>query len=77
LILPNVIGGTVKIALDKCKRLGASKYLIAESDEKVDASFFTFGQPTLSVITILKQDHLEAYQGDFTKMKNAYVAFPA
>lgn len=67
-----VIGGLLNSAGTNAK-LGASKYLIAEADES-DASFLHL-QPTLSVITNIEADHLEAYQGDFSKMKNAYVEF--
>ena len=67
-----VIGGLLNSAGTNAK-LGASKYLIAEADES-DASFLHL-QPTLSVITNIEADHLEAYQGDFAKMKNAYVEF--
>lgn len=67
-----VIGGLLNSAGTNAK-LGDSKYLIAEADES-DASFLHL-QPTLSVITNIEPDHLEAYDGDFTKMKNAYLEF--
>lgn len=67
-----VIGGLLNSAGTNAK-LGESKYLIAEADES-DASFLHL-QPTLSVITNIEADHLEAYDGDFNKMKNAYVEF--
>lgn len=67
-----VIGGLLNSAGTNAK-LGASKYLIAEADES-DASFLHL-QPTMSVITNIEADHLEAYQGDFSKMKSAYVDF--
>lgn len=67
-----VIGGLLNSAGTNAK-LGASKYLIAEADES-DASFLHL-QPTLSVITNIEADHLEAYQGDFSKMKSAYLDF--
>lgn len=67
-----VIGGLLNSAGTNAK-LGESKYLIAEADES-DASFLHL-QPTLSVITNIEADHLEAYQGDFSNMQTAYVEF--
>ncbi|MFW8590483.1 UDP-N-acetylmuramate--L-alanine ligase [Glaciecola sp. 2405UD65-10] len=67
-----VIGGLLNSAGTNAK-LGVSKYLIAEADES-DASFLHL-QPTVSVITNIEPDHLEAYDGDFNKMKLAYVEF--
>jgi len=67
-----VIGGLLNSAGTNAK-LGESKYLIAEADES-DASFLHL-QPTVSVITNIEADHLDAYDGDFNKMKTAYVEF--
>ena len=67
-----VIGGLLNSAGTNAK-LGESKYLIAEADES-DASFLHL-QPTVSVVTNIEADHLEAYDGDFSKMKSAYVEF--
>ncbi len=67
-----VIGGLLNSAGTNAK-LGASKYLIAEADES-DASFLHL-QPTVSVITNIEADHLEAYEGDFVRMQQAYVEF--
>lgn len=67
-----VIGGLLNSTGTNAK-LGESKYLIAEADES-DASFLHL-QPTVSVITNIEADHLEAYDGDFGKMKAAYVEF--
>lgn len=67
-----VIGGLLNSAGTNAK-LGESKYLIAEADES-DASFLHL-QPTVSVITNIEADHLEAYDGDFSKMKLAYLEF--
>ncbi|MFT6268566.1 MAG: UDP-N-acetylmuramate--alanine ligase [Alphaproteobacteria bacterium] len=67
-----VIGGLLNSAGTNAK-LGESKYLIAEADES-DASFLHL-QPTVSVITNIEADHLDAYDGDFGKMKTAYVEF--
>ncbi len=67
-----VIGGLLNSAGTNAK-LGESKYLIAEADES-DASFLHL-QPTMSVVTNIEADHLDAYDGDFSKMKTAYVEF--
>ncbi|MEM0912868.1 MAG: UDP-N-acetylmuramate--L-alanine ligase, partial [Pseudomonadota bacterium] len=67
-----VIGGLLNSAGTNAK-LGESKYLIAEADES-DASFLHL-QPTVSVITNIEEDHLEAYDGDFKKMQQAYIEF--
>ncbi|MGQ8364795.1 UDP-N-acetylmuramate--L-alanine ligase [Glaciecola sp. 1036] len=67
-----VIGGLLNSAGTNAK-LGASKYLIAEADES-DASFLHL-QPTVSVVTNIEADHLEAYDGDFNKMQTAYLEF--
>ncbi|MFC4700287.1 UDP-N-acetylmuramate--L-alanine ligase [Glaciecola siphonariae] len=67
-----VIGGLLNSAGTNAK-LGASKYLIAEADES-DASFLHL-QPTVSVVTNIEPDHLEAYEGDFLRMQQAYIEF--
>ena len=67
-----VIGGLLNSAGTNAK-LGESKYLIAEADES-DASFLHL-QPTVSLISNIEADHLEAYDGDFAKMKTAYIDF--
>lgn len=67
-----VIGGLLNSAGTNAK-LGASKYLIAEADES-DASFLHL-QPTVSIITNIEADHLDAYEGDFGKMQQAYIEF--
>lgn len=67
-----VIGGLLNSAGTNAK-LGESKYLIAEADES-DASFLHL-QPTVSVVTNIEADHLDAYDGDFGKMKDAYIDF--
>lgn len=67
-----VIGGLLNSAGTNAK-LGASKYLIAEADES-DASFLHL-QPTVSIVTNIEADHLDAYEGDFGKMQQAYIDF--
>ena len=67
-----VIGGKLNSAGHNAK-LGESKYLIAEADES-DASFLHL-LPTIAVITNIEADHLDAYAGDFSLMKKAYLDF--
>lgn len=67
-----VIGGLLNSAGTNA-RLGSSRYLIAEADES-DASFLHL-QPMVSVITNIEADHMETYDGDFTKMENTYIEF--
>lgn len=67
-----VIGGLLNSAGTNA-RLGKSRYLIAEADES-DASFLHL-QPMISVITNIEADHMATYDGDFEKMKSAYIEF--
>lgn len=67
-----VIGGLLNSAGTNAK-LGESKYLIAEADES-DVSFLHL-QPTMSIVTNIEADHLESYDGDFSKMKATYIEF--
>ncbi|MBX6421530.1 MAG: UDP-N-acetylmuramate--L-alanine ligase [Nevskia sp.] len=67
-----VIGGRLKSAGANA-RLGAGHYLVAEADES-DASFLHLS-PLLAVVTNVDADHLEAYGGDFRRLKQAFVEF--
>lgn len=67
-----VIGGLLNSAGTNA-RLGKSRYLIAEADES-DASFLHL-QPMVSVVTNIEPDHMGTYEGDFNKMKDAYIEF--
>jgi len=67
-----VIGGLLNSAGTNAK-LGASRYLIAEADES-DASFLHL-QPVVSIITNIDADHMDTYEGDFSKLKNTFVSF--
>lgn len=69
-----VIGGLLKSA--GCNaQLGDSSYFVAEADES-DASFL-FLQPEVAVVTNIDADHLCAYEGDFEKLKAAFLEFLA
>jgi len=67
-----VIGGQLKSAGTNA-RLGASRYLVAEADES-DASFLHL-QPVIAVVTNIDRDHLVTYDGDFNRLKQAFVEF--
>ena len=67
-----VIGGQLKSAGSNA-RLGASRYLVAEADES-DASFLHL-QPVIAIVTNIDRDHLATYDGDFNRLKQAFVEF--
>ncbi|MGI9290368.1 MAG: UDP-N-acetylmuramate--L-alanine ligase, partial [Gammaproteobacteria bacterium] len=67
-----VIGGRL-VSADTNARLGSGRYLVAEADES-DASF-THLQPMMSVITNIDKDHMETYDGDLSKLHQAFVDF--
>ena len=67
-----VIGGLLNSAGSNAK-LGGSQYLIAEADES-DASFLHL-QPLVSVVTNIEADHMDTYEGDFSRLKNTFLIF--
>ncbi|MCW8091626.1 UDP-N-acetylmuramate--L-alanine ligase [Alteromonas ponticola] len=67
-----VIGGLLNSAGTNA-RLGRGSYLIAEADES-DASFLHL-QPIVSVVTNIEADHMDTYDGDFSRMKETYLEF--
>src|ERR1700680_1844513 len=67
-----VIGGRL-VSADAHARLGKGEFLVAEADES-DASFLVL-QPVLAVITNIDADHMETYEHDFAKLKEAFVNF--
>lgn len=67
-----VIGGRLKSAGANA-RLGSGNYLVAEADES-DASFLHLS-PLLAVVTNVDADHLDAYGGDFGRLKRAFLEF--
>lgn len=67
-----VIGGRLN-SIGTNARLGQGEYLVAEADES-DASFL-YLQPIMAVVTNIDQDHMETYEHDFSKLKNAFVEF--
>ena len=67
-----VIGGRL-ISADANARLGSGEFLVAEADES-DASFLVL-QPVLAVITNIDADHMETYDHDFGRLKEAFINF--
>jgi len=67
-----VIGGRLNTAGTHA-RLGASSYFVAEADES-DASFL-YLQPVMAVITNINSDHLQTYDNDFAKLRQAFLEF--
>jgi UDP-N-acetylmuramate--alanine ligase len=67
-----VIGGLVN-AFGAHARLGQGRYLVAEADES-DASFLLL-QPVISVVTNIDRDHLDAYQGSFDRLQQAFLEY--
>ena len=67
-----VIGGRLTSAGANAK-LGAGDFIVAEADES-DASFLNLS-PVIEVITNIDADHMETYDHDFSKLKQAFVEF--
>jgi UDP-N-acetylmuramate--alanine ligase len=67
-----VIGGVLNSAGTNA-HLGSGEYVVAEADES-DASFL-YLHPMISVITNIDADHMETYQGDFTKLEDTFINF--
>nr|WP_206765615.1 UDP-N-acetylmuramate--L-alanine ligase [Paenibacillus dendritiformis] len=67
-----IIGGEVT-NLGTNARAGSGEFVVAEADES-DGSFLAY-QPYIPVITNIEADHLENYEGDFERLKAAYVQF--
>lgn len=67
-----IIGGEV-VNLGTNAKAGKSDIVVAEADES-DGSFLQY-VPAIAVVTNIEADHLENYDGDFGKLKAAYVSF--
>src|SRR5881394_2766312 len=67
-----VIGGRLNAAGSNA-RLGAGDFIVVEADES-DASFLHL-QPVIAVVTNIDADHMETYEHDFSKLKQAFVQF--
>jgi len=67
-----VIGGRLTAAGSNA-RLGAGEFIVVEADES-DASFLHL-QPVIAVVTNIDADHMETYEHDFARLKQAFVSF--
>jgi UDP-N-acetylmuramate--alanine ligase len=67
-----VIGGRLTSAGANAK-LGSGDFIVAEADES-DASFLNLS-PVIEVITNIDADHMETYDHDFAKLKQAFIEF--
>jgi UDP-N-acetylmuramate--alanine ligase len=54
-------------------RLGQGEFMVVEADES-DASFLHL-QPVLAVVTNIDADHMETYQHEFARLKQAFMQF--
>ena len=67
-----IIGGKIK-SFESNASLGQGPHILAEADES-DGSFLLL-KPSNLIITSIDNDHLETYQGDYEKLKNAFKKF--
>jgi len=67
-----VIGGRLTAAASNA-RLGAGDFIVVEADES-DASFLHL-QPVIAVVTNIDEDHMETYEHDFARLRQAFVQF--
>src|SRR5438477_10746785 len=67
-----VIGGRLTAAGSHA-RLGGGDFIVVEADES-DASFLHL-QPVLAVVTNIDADHMDTYQHDFARLRQAFVQF--
>src|SRR6266436_4251271 len=67
-----VIGGRLVSAASNA-RLVTGEFIVVEADES-DASFLHL-QPVAAVVTNIDADHMQTYQYDFSRLKQAFVGF--
>jgi len=67
-----VIGGRLTAAASNAK-LGAGEFIVVEADES-DASFLHL-QPVIAVVTNVDADHMDTYEHDFARLKQAFIEF--
>ncbi|MFC5468321.1 UDP-N-acetylmuramate--L-alanine ligase [Cohnella suwonensis] len=67
-----IIGGEI-VNVGTNAKAGKGNYVVAEADES-DGSFLQY-EAAIGVVTNIEADHLENYDGDFGKLKQAYVSF--
>ena len=67
-----VIGGRLNAAGSNA-RLGAGDFIVVEADES-DASFLHL-QPVVAVVTNIDEDHMDTYEHDPARLRQAFVQF--
>lgn len=67
-----IIGGLLNRSGSNA-HLGAGQFLVAEADES-DASFLNL-KPIMAVVTNIDADHMETYDGDFSRLQQAFLKF--
>jgi UDP-N-acetylmuramate--alanine ligase len=67
-----IIGGEI-VNVGTNAKAGKGQFVVAEADES-DGSFLQY-ESAVGVVTNIEADHLENYEGDFNKLKEAYVLF--
>ncbi|MCQ6560854.1 UDP-N-acetylmuramate--L-alanine ligase [Paenibacillus mendelii] len=67
-----IIGGEI-VNVGTNAKAGKGEYVVAEADES-DGSFLQY-HPSVAIVTNIEPDHLENYDGDFAKLKAAYLQF--
>lgn len=67
-----IIGGEI-VNLGTNAKAGKGEFVVAEADES-DGSFLQY-HPFTGIVTNIEADHLENYDGDFNRLKAAYVRF--
>jgi UDP-N-acetylmuramate--alanine ligase len=67
-----VIGGRLNAAGSNA-RLGGGDFIVVEADES-DGSFLQL-HPVIAVVTNIDADHMDTYQHDFARLKQAFVQF--
>lgn len=67
-----IIGGEI-VNVGTNAKAGKGRFVVAEADES-DGSFLQY-ESAIGVVTNIEADHLENYEGDFNKLKEAYVSF--
>lgn len=67
-----VVGGRV-LGANSNARLGEGPYLVAEADES-DASFLMLS-PLMAIVTNIDADHLDTYDGEFSRLVDAFIEF--
>jgi UDP-N-acetylmuramate--alanine ligase len=70
---PTYIVGGELIDIGSNARFGNGPFVVAEADES-DGTFLKY-RPYIGVITNIEPDHLENYNGDFSRLKAAFAQF--